>query len=75
LLADGTVLVAGGMVNASGQVTGTAEIFNPSTGTWAAAGPMVVPVRQHTATVLSTGKILVAGGNPGPTASAQLYTR
>ncbi len=43
--------------------------------TWTAGGNMANPRGHHTATVLPTGKVLVAGGTDGPNtwASAELY--
>ena len=70
LLPDGRVLVAGGG-------TATAELYDPSTGKFAATGSMVQARVSQTATLLSSGKVLVAGGigPPGPTvlAEAELY--
>jgi len=54
LLRDGTVLVAGGI--------GDARRFDPSTGQWSAAGPMVTHRQGETATLLLDGRVLVAGG-------------
>jgi hypothetical protein len=44
-------------------------------GTWSAAADMTTARSQHTATLLSGGKVLVAGGDPPPwsTGSAELY--
>jgi Tol biopolymer transport system component len=89
LLRNGKVLVAGGIDNTKPPSTccggaATAELYNPSTGTWTATGNMTTPRRDHTATLLPGGKVLVAGGddgtftaanggNPGVLASAELY--
>ena len=69
LLADGTVLIAGG-VNANGVVTQEAEIYNPANQTFTAVGPMGHARYQHTATLLTNGKVLMAGGTDN---SAELY--
>ncbi|MGI8686647.1 MAG: SBBP repeat-containing protein, partial [Acidimicrobiales bacterium] len=74
LLADGRVLAAGGFtlgppvfnatggfVNA-GPVTDTAEVYDPATGTWSAAGSLATRRAIHTATLLGNGRVLVAGG-------------
>jgi N-acetylneuraminic acid mutarotase len=78
LLPNGRVLVAGGM-NGSGPVMASAELYDPTTGSWSATGAMTTPRRGNTATLLPDGKVLVAGGDnsdgPGSTwtASAELY--
>jgi N-acetylneuraminic acid mutarotase len=66
LLANGEVLVAGGLSNGGSPIgtscTSTAELYNPSTGQWAATGSMTITRGNHTATLLPNGKVLVAGG-------------
>jgi N-acetylneuraminic acid mutarotase len=66
LLSNGTVLAVGGCTgqNANGcsGVTSSAEIYNPSTGTWSATSPMHAGRGAFTTTVLKTGQVLVAGG-------------
>jgi len=73
LLADGRVLVTGGIDTTGGQcpipvsyagnngVT-SAEIYNPATGTFTATGSMNFPRAGHTATLLRDGRVLIAGG-------------
>jgi hypothetical protein len=73
-----TVLVAGGWNTTGGTnyVTPSAELFDPNTVTWHRTADMVQQRRQHTATPLQTGSILVVGGfdNVGnPLASAELF--
>src|SRR6185312_10440748 len=40
----------------------SAEVYDPVQNSWTSAGTLHVARSQHTATVLSTGKVLVAGG-------------
>lgn len=63
LLADGSVLVAGGCTGGSpcAETTPTAELYDPQRGTWSAAGSLPVGVFGHTATVLDS-KVLLVGG-------------
>ena len=63
LLPDGKVLVAGGN-NADNQEDGvaSAEVFDPTTGTFTATGSMHWPRSFFTATLLSDGEVLVSGG-------------
>jgi Galactose oxidase, central domain len=80
LLQNGEVLVAGGESFGSGGTTNvyaSAELYNPSTGTWTTTGSLHTARYEQTATLLSNGQVLVAGGNTGVfvgLASAELYT-
>jgi N-acetylneuraminic acid mutarotase len=73
LLQDGRVLVAGGSTIASAPTANasTAELYDPVTGSWSPAGSMTAARRLHTATLLSDGRLLMAGGAEGE--SAELY--
>ena len=79
LLPNGTVLVAGGCTNNNcSAATNTAEIYDPTTGTWRAAGKMSSKRYFFGATLLQNGNVLVEGGcNQGNcttvTATAELY--
>ncbi|MGA3214038.1 MAG: kelch repeat-containing protein, partial [Terriglobales bacterium] len=77
LLNNGMVLVAGGW-NYSGGTLASAELYNPSTGTFAPTGSLNTARQQHTATLLDNGMVLIAGGlspysSSGTLASAELY--
>lgn len=77
-LGDGKVLVTGGLVNdrLDGKVSAAAELYDPSSGTWTAAKGMAKPRWGHTATLLSDGRVLVAGSyrnGSASLASAELY--
>jgi hypothetical protein len=86
LFTNGKVLVAGGdstfygWGSASRSISAT-EVFDPATGTFAAAPAMASPRESHTATLLTNGAILITGGGNGtigysPTtvlASSDLY--
>ncbi len=77
LLPNGKVLVAGGvLVAAQAQVAlSTAELFDPSNGSWAATGALSSARFNHTATLLPNGRVLVVGGQTaqGMLDSAELY--
>jgi len=78
LLGDGLVLVAGGLVAASGPLPflTTAEIYDPGTNAWSPAGEISANGYQSAAlSALSNGTALAAGGGEGgkPTSSAELF--
>ena len=58
------VLVAGGLDG--NDILNTAELYDPSTGTWTRTGNMSDARLDHTASVLMNGMVLVAGGRDGP---------
>lgn len=79
LLANGSVLITGGGAEDSGaNITSSAEIYNPATGTFFLAVSMTRARESHTATLLSSGRVLIAGGYQGGgvsgyLASAEVY--
>jgi hypothetical protein len=89
LLPDGSVLMAGGEsqicdANNYCYFSGTessAELYDPVKGAFTSAGNMMARREWHTATVLSSGDVLITGGMAyggigmfyGSTASAELY--
>src|SRR4030095_6672581 len=46
----------------SGGPSASAELYDPATGTWTAATPVLARRFEHTTTLLRSGKVLVAGG-------------
>jgi Kelch motif len=77
LLPNGKVLIAGGE-GAGFQDLASAELYDPSTRTFAPTGSMIIPRHAHSATLLADGRVLIAGGsqgvNPGTFAfTAEIY--
>jgi hypothetical protein len=64
ILANGKVLITGGFSNTSNASSrlASAEIYDPESGTWSTAQSMGGTRWGHTATLLSSGRVLVAGG-------------
>ena len=64
LLTNGQVLVAGGCCKPriNGDTLASAELYNPSAGTWQATGSLNVSRYGAAAVLLSSGEALVAGG-------------
>ncbi|HEX4480786.1 MAG TPA: kelch repeat-containing protein [Rudaea sp.] len=86
VLASGKVLVVGGasdcttVLDPSSETfyctyLATAELYDPAANSWSAAGTLTTARMDHTATLLASGKVLVAGGrgNSGVVANAELY--
>jgi WD40 repeat protein len=72
LLPDGKVLIAGG--DNDFFYPSTAEVYDPSTGTFTVTGSMATGREHHTATLLPDGTVLIAGGGDGyATASTEIY--
>jgi N-acetylneuraminic acid mutarotase len=63
LLSNGSVLVVGGCVNDCLSATiKSAELYNPTAGTFTATGSMVQARAEFGVTLLANGQVLVAGG-------------
>ena len=65
LLPNGSVLIAGGQTfSPDNPGTATAEIYDPTSGTFSPTGNMTAGRYGHTATLLANGQVLIAGGVP-----------
>ena len=77
MLRDGRVLIIGGARNIGFRSElSSAEIYDPSTGTFSPTGSMRTPREGHTATMLRDGRVLVVGGSDNGTHtldSAEIY--
>src|SRR5262249_48236330 len=62
LLQDGTVLMTGGTPRPDEFSVLTVQLFDPAQLTWRHVGHLSIGRSGHTATLLSSGKVLVAGG-------------
>ncbi len=76
-LADGRVLIAGGLGYEQGKVqpVAAAELFDPATGTFTRAASMQEPRTDHAAAAIEGGLVFVLGGDSGRSAiaSAEVY--
>ena len=77
-LTDGRVLVTGGSADGwsyAGNYLASAEIYDPKTGLFATTGAMLDGVVAQTATRLTDGRVLVAGGRDrlADVAAVELY--
>jgi hypothetical protein len=76
-LDDGTVLVTGGMQTTAGPALNGSHTYDPSFDTWTTLPNLATARYGHTATLYPTSvdsEVLIAGGSPGPLASAEYYT-
>jgi Bacterial Ig-like domain (group 3)/IPT/TIG domain/Galactose oxidase, central domain/Kelch motif len=78
LLPNGDVLIVGGALEEaySWSFLNSAEIYDPSVGTFLPTGSMTVARWTHTATLVNNGEVLVAGGygaGSNTLNSAELY--
>ena len=74
VMPDGRVMAIGGYAAAYTRTTDV-ELYNATTNSWAPVVGLLEARLSHTATWLSSGEVLVAGGNTnsGASSSAELY--
>jgi hypothetical protein len=68
---NGTVLVTGG--EDGNNPLASAEVYDPTAGTFSATGSMVNTREWHTATLLNDGTVLVTGGAGSGPGTAEVY--
>jgi len=74
LLPNGKVLVAGGIcIGGFTYPDNSAELYDPSTGTWKASGSMNVSRANLRATLLPNGDVLVFGGTGLASSASEFY--
>jgi hypothetical protein len=80
MLADGRILLTGGVDDSGRHYLATAEIFSPTTGLFTSTGTMKTARENHVAALLSDGRVLIAGGDQGDSgdeakvlSSAEIY--
>jgi len=77
LLRDGRVLIAGGYDCGASEpvIWASAELYDPTTGTFTLTGSMGTPRSSHAATLLEDGRVLVVAGQTNRnTASSESVT-
>jgi hypothetical protein len=75
-LPDGHILLTGGVSTPGAAIYSSTETYDPVSGQFSAAAPMLTARREHAAVTLQDGRILVAGGMTpaGPyTNTAEIY--
>lgn len=72
-LNSGMILVSGGF-NSSSTSLSSAELYDPSTGTFAVTGSMSVPRGNQKDVLLNDGRVLTTGGNQRTSTDPQLDT-
>lgn len=77
-LPDGRILVSGGYGRPWKDVPPSAlnsvQIYDPRSGRWESAAPMMLPRARHSAVALSDGRVAVIGGiNLNATSSVEIY--
>jgi len=65
VLANGKVLVAGGLSGTHQPAISAAELYDPAGGTWTATRSLPMALERACAVLLSDGSVLVAGGDGG----------
>ena len=73
LLADGSVLIAGGADCSDTACIASAELYHPTTGKFTRTGSMSTPRGNPISTLLPDGRVLLAQGTSGANQSAELY--
>lgn len=75
------VLITGGQIDAVTKATATTEVWDSTTGTFAASSPLLQTRKFHTASLLTAGAtagdLLIAGGDDDtntPLANAEVYS-
>ena len=69
MLPDGRVMAIGGDDNHGGGGMKNVDIYDPKSDRWTQTSSLNVGRREHQATVLQNGKVLVGGGQQYPSAS------